>query len=739
VSGPGAVLPGALPPAAFFGRVAELARLRREARSLARGAGTTRVLCARAGSGKTELLRQWHGRLFGEGEVLPLWFGLPRDCGDRARLAGELLARAALQALAFRRREPGLLARVLPARELAAGLRESWPEAAAPFAEALAGLADAPRDPLEPAALLPHRLAAATGAPVLCIVDDADALAAGAGWPAEAIASRLAPCVITVEHPALASGLLGAGSVSAACVEALGPLSVEALERLARQLARAGGLELAGEAVTALAEAAAGSPHYLGALVRALAERPGATPADVARAAAESACDGELARYWLERLAAAFPERRARSTALELLVFCLREGQGGADAGRLPALMLKPEAEVDAALAALRLAGMARVDCARVAVDADPVFRDVVSALYRREFGRTAPGFVAAELAAEKIRRAPEAARLRRREAFRGALRGLLEAWDGQEVPAVLFDAPAWRARIAPLAAEARAAALAEPAARIALPRVLSVAAGPVGGGVAAPGFACDALAFAQRPAADPGAPEAAVAWVARIVAGGGASAEQLERFDREVAALQGAGDLPAGRLVRWALPDAPLDAAGERCAARLRIATSEPAQLEALAAGVGAAGGFTLPEAAAPPRPALELEMVIPRADDVELVAARALEQLAENLDLDAAATGRLKMALVEACINAFEHGGDRDGRVRLVFSVAPGRLAVRVENRGRPLEALPPAAAPGREAGGRGWGLSLIRELVDEVSLEPREDGVSLLMVKRLEGGGA
>jgi len=73
----------------------------------------------------------------------------------------------------------------------------------------------------------------------------------------------------------------------------------------------------------------------------------------------------------------------------------------------------------------------------------------------------------------------------------------------------------------------------------------------------------------------------------------------------------------------------------------------------------------------------------------------------------------------------------------VRLVFSVGGGRLLMRVENRGRPLAALPARAAAGRDAGGRGWGLTLIRDLVDEVALEPREDGVSLLMVKYLGGG--
>jgi anti-sigma regulatory factor (Ser/Thr protein kinase) len=225
---------------------------------------------------------------------------------------------------------------------------------------------------------------------------------------------------------------------------------------------------------------------------------------------------------------------------------------------------------------------------------------------------------------------------------------------------------------------------------------------------------------------------------VVRSLSGGGASAEQLERFDREVAALQAAGELPGVRLVRWAVFDEPPDDAGRRSAARLRISTSTGQQLESLAALLGIPLSFPPPLPARSVGAILELEMVIPRVADVELVAARALEQLAENLEIDAAATGRLKMALVEACINAFEHGGARDGRVRLVFSVGSGRLVIRVENRGQPLAMLPPVAAAGREGRGRGWGLSLIRELVDEVTLEPRDDGVSLLMVKRLEGGG-
>ena len=126
---------------------------------------------------------------------------------------------------------------------------------------------------------------------------------------------------------------------------------------------------------------------------------------------------------------------------------------------------------------------------------------------------------------------------------------------------------------------------------------------------------------------------------------------------------------------------------------------------------------------------------MVIPRAADAELVAARALEQLAENLGMSQEDSGRLKTALVEACINAFEHSGDRDGRVRLWFAAAGGRLVVRVENRGRSLASLPAPAAGGAPRR-RGWGLTLMRQLLDEVRIEPREDGVSLVLEKEIGG---
>ncbi len=729
---PGGEFPGVLEPERFFGRIEELGLLRRQARSLLRGLGRSGVLCGRPGSGKTELLRQWHKTLFREGEILPFWYPLRHSLFEQATAGGDLVAALALQALAFKKRAPGLLDRPLHPVELAGALRTAWGDGGVLLAEALAGLEQRPGGPeaLVRAALVPHRFAALTGTRVLCLFDDAGNLDAATGeglWPEEALASSIAPLLATLEDENLVPRTFGQASASRLTLERLAPLSIEAASRLARSLARIGGLELGELAVAALVEESAGSPYYLGALVRALAGEPGTGTLDVARAAAAAACDGELARYWIELFARAMPDRRTRAVALEILIFCLREESGSLDAGRLAALMLKPAADIESALAGLTRAGVVRVGFASVVVDGDPVLRDVVQALYRREFGRMSPAAVVASLASEKVRGAPALRRRRWRESARVALRGMFCAWAGQRVPADCFDAAAFRER--------RDAAADGAVDEMTLPRVISVAAGRIGEAVSLPGLEVDALVWALR--GEAGAPEADVAWVVRFLPGGSGGCEQLAQFERDISALQMAGELPATRVVRWAILESPLDGAGELAAARLRLSTSAWPQLASLAQLLGVAPVPPPPGPLAAAEPDFEIELVIPRAADVELVAARALEQLAENLAIDALATGRLKMAVVEACINAFEHAGAADGRVRLVFSVRGSRLLMRVENRGRPLASLPPRAAAGREARGRGWGLTLIRELVDEVALEPREDGVSLVMVKHLGGG--
>ncbi|HMS08479.1 MAG TPA: ATP-binding protein, partial [Pyrinomonadaceae bacterium] len=70
-------------------------------------------------------------------------------------------------------------------------------------------------------------------------------------------------------------------------------------------------------------------------------------------------------------------------------------------------------------------------------------------------------------------------------------------------------------------------------------------------------------------------------------------------------------------------------------------------------------------------------------------------------------------------------------DRRFHQKFVVAPDRITITVSNRGlRLADRALPAAEPTN--GRRGWGLKLIRVLMDEVRLEDVDDGTRLTMTK-------
>jgi serine/threonine-protein kinase RsbW len=219
---------------------------------------------------------------------------------------------------------------------------------------------------------------------------------------------------------------------------------------------------------------------------------------------------------------------------------------------------------------------------------------------------------------------------------------------------------------------------------------------------------------------------------------------EEVEVFEQRVSALQSAGVLQRENAVKWLIAPGGFLPEALECASRHRILVSTTVQAVLLGRLLGKDLGELIPRGVEEVvvGKTLEFEMTIPMVSETELVAARAVEQLAENMNFDPNEIGRIKMALVEACINAFEHSGREDDKVRLRFSSDGRSLAIRVENRGRRFLPLKiGAAGRKKEMTKRGWGLSLIRELMDEVEFEPRDDGASLVMVKHLsgrEGGG-
>ena len=161
--------------------------------------------------------------------------------------------------------------------------------------------------------------------------------------------------------------------------------------------------------------------------------------------------------------------------------------------------------------------------------------------------------------------------------------------------------------------------------------------------------------------------------------------------------------------------------------------------QLELLSARLGQAS-----EEGAGEKAADEFAMELPMGEDTELIAAHTVEQIARRMEFQPEAINQIKTALVEACINASEHSLSTERKIYNRFRVEDDKLVITVSSRGVAVPAI--LSENGAHAdrnglgtneatkGRRGWGLKLIRTLMDDVEFERVDDGTRLRMTKYL-----
>jgi serine/threonine-protein kinase RsbW len=126
------------------------------------------------------------------------------------------------------------------------------------------------------------------------------------------------------------------------------------------------------------------------------------------------------------------------------------------------------------------------------------------------------------------------------------------------------------------------------------------------------------------------------------------------------------------------------------------------------------------------------EFVMILPMGEDNELVAANTVEQIARRLDFRPEAINQIKTAIVEACINTAEHSFSPDRKIYQRFRVESDRLTITIASRGVTPSGISEKAADEAVLERRGWGLQLIRSLMDEVEFESVDEGTSLRMTK-------
>lgn len=139
------------------------------------------------------------------------------------------------------------------------------------------------------------------------------------------------------------------------------------------------------------------------------------------------------------------------------------------------------------------------------------------------------------------------------------------------------------------------------------------------------------------------------------------------------------------------------------------------------------------------------EVTLTLPMVADMEIAASKTATAMAEFMGLGGDKTDEVRMAVVEACINSFEHSHADDSRVYLTFAVTgeeqPEKLEITVHDKGRgfePTEVLEPKIEEKlRAERKRGWGLKIIRGLMDEVSIASDAEGTTITMVKYRQAG--
>ena len=129
-------------------------------------------------------------------------------------------------------------------------------------------------------------------------------------------------------------------------------------------------------------------------------------------------------------------------------------------------------------------------------------------------------------------------------------------------------------------------------------------------------------------------------------------------------------------------------------------------------------------------------VDLSIPMQPAMEVIATSVAESMGVFMGLEENKVDEVKIAIVEACINAFEHSKSEERRIDVSFSIDDSALTININDGGSGFdmdEAMAKIAEKRSEGiGDRGWGLTLIYELMDEVSIASTPKGTLVKMLK-------
>ena len=692
--------------------------------------------------GKSELLRKAFDRLFNDAvEAAPIYYSLKPYCLDAERLARDFFAQFAAQFIAFRRHDARLIG---AADEPLAAITRAAPPDDYIWVRALVDAfnhAAATGDGLfmlRSALQAPAVAAARTRLSPFVMLDNFHLLAASDTMRAELVRA------LTAEHPGPAAPaylLCGLRRVMTALMPPdeglyrrlemipINAMADEPVERLIRAMAASLEVEVSDSTVELMIQQLNRDLFYIRAVLDAAASRGARlkTFMEFERVYTGEVLSGRINHYLCALLRDIAPDSRRQRAALEALNLTL-ESSEAVPIDAVVERMGEDAAEAESLLAQLHAREFLEISYGFLRAADDTGLADFVRSKYRTEVAGARRPVAGEALLGEKLKHSYRLMMSRYNRAVESQLVELLSRFDFQSVPASLFDLPQFDRRYRGMSRVQVRRALDDEAERTRLPQMVLVNDAGAGEqpGVnwrlfTASGFEGGIYSEANE-----------VVWlIALINAKEPLDVETLNRIDQRLeAAVRLARDRAAApRLVRWYVSKEAFSAVASERLTALRAYRSTFAQLDLiedclakLATGMHA-------------RPASEFELVIPIEDEAELIAARTVEQIARAAEFDEDAINQIKTALIEACINAAEHGDSPDRRIYQRFAMDGDRLIITISNKGKTFDAetaSTPSVPFASAAQKRGRGLQIIRALMDEVRFERADDGTSLIMIK-------
>jgi serine/threonine-protein kinase RsbW len=733
------------PPELFVGRGEQARGLAALASSKA--SQQSLLILAAPQSGVTELLRQSFDELFRQrGAASPVYFAFSRTDAAATAAARRFLHTFLTQVVAHRRDDPALATATPTLRallDLAPPADYEWAEQLIQSFERALGEAD--ERTLVRLCLEAPRRAAAHGVRTVVMLDDVHLAERLRGEVAlgpevaQAAAQAPTPFVLAGLRRRAADILNGAGYQVG--LDALSRVHLDRLKEadareLVEGLARTHAVAVNDETRDLIVQQLESNPYLITAVFEA------------ARAEGVSLTSfREFQTLYVDELLGGRVNRRLNSVLEEVAPsLVLRRGllrvlheSASTPGGKSPAEVWMKRLSLDAVefervMRLLHMHELASFQATFVEATPSRVWRDFLAASYRLQVAAEPRALVVADTLVEALKRAPQTLARSYRRGAALKLGELMRRFDFGRVPASLFHYGRYARLYRGAAADEVQAGLDSETDTLRLPQLVHAAS--------CASFHPPMLEFCDEERctvahgfdADSYAEAAEVVWIAaevesKLEVGRALTELWLDR-------LEGVAHACGFERVRlWLVSREGFSAEASELLEEREAFSSCREQLELLAARRGAARGE-----AEGRQQADEFAIEFPAGDDTELVAANAVEQIARRMEFQPEAITKIKHALIEACINAAEHSLSPERKIYNRFRVEDDKLVITVSSRGLTVPAgLSENGASSHEKGEggrgrRGWGLKLIRELMDDVEFERVDDGTRLRMTKYL-----